>query len=69
MIEHPSLWPTFIAFLLLLFSCISGCAWSEVSFLSTKIEERDIHFGVFGYTGISQPAMGYNFSEAIGPIR
>ena len=69
MIEHPGLWPTFLAFLLLFFSCISGSAWSEVSFLSTKIEERDIHFGVFGYTGISQATLGYNVSEAVGPIR
>lgn len=41
---------------------ISAPIWNPVSFLNTNIGGREIHFGVFGFTG-SDKRLGYPTNE------
>jgi hypothetical protein len=42
---------------------LSAPTWNRISFLDVGLLGRDIHFGVFGYTG-SKPSIGYRFDVA-----
>ncbi|CCA73153.1 related to palI protein [Serendipita indica DSM 11827] len=61
----PGLFCCFAAFVLLVFACVSGNAWSAISFLDANVNGRVVHFGVFGYTGI-KATVGYDIQDAVG---
>ncbi|KAG8918583.1 hypothetical protein FRC01_001786 [Tulasnella sp. 417] len=52
----------FAALVLLVFATVSAPIWERISFLNTNIEGREIHFGVFGYTG-SARHLGYRIDQ------
>jgi len=58
----PGLLLCFVAFVLLLFTTISAPIWDKVSFLDADIGGREIHFGVFGFTG-SAKRLGYPIDQ------
>ncbi|KIO20264.1 hypothetical protein M407DRAFT_245892 [Tulasnella calospora MUT 4182] len=58
----PGLFFCFVALVLLVFATVSAPIWESISFLNTNIGGREIHFGVFGYTG-SARHLGYPIDQ------
>ncbi|KAG8902852.1 hypothetical protein FRB99_004014 [Tulasnella sp. 403] len=58
----PGLFFCFVAFVLLLIVTLSAPIWNDISFLNAIIGGREIHFGVFGYTG-SPKKLGYPLDQ------
>ncbi|KAG9031608.1 hypothetical protein FS837_002941 [Tulasnella sp. UAMH 9824] len=58
----PGLFFCFAALVLLVFATVSAPIWESISFLNTNIGGREIHFGVFGYTG-SARHLGYPIDQ------
>ncbi|KAG8946007.1 hypothetical protein FRC04_012126 [Tulasnella sp. 424] len=58
----PGLFFCFAALVLLVFATVSAPIWDSISFLNTNIGGREIHFGVFGYTG-SARHLGYAINQ------
>ncbi|KAB5596494.1 SUR7/pali family protein [Ceratobasidium theobromae] len=60
----PGLFFCFAACVLLVIVTVSAPIWNNVSFLNASFAGREIHFGVFGYTG-SAHKLGYTIDPAI----
>ncbi|CAE6339881.1 unnamed protein product [Rhizoctonia solani] len=60
----PGLFFCFAACVLLVIVTVSAPIWNDVSFLNASVAGREIHFGVFGYTG-SERRLGYEIDPAI----
>ncbi|KAF8710440.1 Pali protein, partial [Rhizoctonia solani] len=60
----PGLFFCFAACVLLVIVTVSAPIWNDVSFLNASVGGREIHFGVFGYTG-SERRLGYEIDPAI----
>jgi len=56
----------FAAMVLLIFVSVSAPVWDKISFLDANIGGKEIHFGVWGYTG-TKAHLGYYFDpRALG---
>ncbi|CAE6416243.1 unnamed protein product [Rhizoctonia solani] len=60
----PGLFFCFAACVLLIIVTLSAPIWNDVSFLNASVGGREVHFGVFGYTG-SARKLGYTIDPAI----
>ncbi|KAG8957970.1 hypothetical protein FRC03_009577 [Tulasnella sp. 419] len=57
----PGLFFCIAATVLLIIATVSAPVWDAVSFLDANINGREVHFGVFGYTG-SGTKLGYSLA-------
>ncbi|CAE6437345.1 hypothetical protein ACGC1H_004426 [Rhizoctonia solani] len=60
----PGLFFCFAACVLLIIVTLSAPIWNDVSFLNASVGGREVHFGVFGYTG-SAHKLGYTIDPAV----
>ncbi|KAF8609969.1 pali-domain-containing protein [Ceratobasidium sp. AG-I] len=60
----PGLFFCFAACVLLVIVSVSSPIWDAVSFLNASIGGREVHFGVFGYTG-SARKLGYTIDPSV----
>jgi len=60
----PGLFFCFAACVLLVIVSVSSPIWDAVSFLDASFGGREVHFGVFGYTG-SARKLGYTIDPSI----
>jgi hypothetical protein len=64
----PGLFFCFAACVLLIIVSLSAPIWNDVSFLNASVDGREVHFGVFGYTG-SAHKLGYTINPSILSIK
>lgn len=64
----PGLFFCFAACVLLVIVSVSSPIWDAVSFLDASFGGREVHFGVFGYTG-SARKLGYTIDPSILGIK
>ncbi|CAE6500442.1 unnamed protein product [Rhizoctonia solani] len=60
----PGLFFCFAACVLLIIVTVSAPIWNDVSFLNASVGGREVHFGVFGYTG-SERKLGYTIDPSV----
>jgi hypothetical protein len=60
----PGLFFCFVACVLLVIVTVSSPIWDAVSFLDASVGGREVHFGVFGYTG-SARKLGYTIDPSV----